>query len=492
IFGSEWTPGVDGDPRVHVFLGEVPGVGGYYSSADEFPRSVNPYSNEKEIFYINVNNARPGETYFDGILAHEFQHMIHWNNDRNEELWVNEGLSELAAKLNGFDVGGAATAFARDPDLPLTRWLDQTHPFYGSAFLFHDYFHQRFGTETVTALVQEQADGPASYNELLARWGLTFDELFADWVVANLLDDPSLQEGRFDYEDDAAHRPTVARTVQDYPLVDRGDVHQYGTDYIRFTAGAAEGTLEVELTGDSTVALLPTEAHSGEWMLWGNRGDDGDTLVTRAFDLSNLARATLRFWTWYDLEEDYDYAYIAISTNGGEQWTILRTQDTTDSNPHGNSFGHAFTGRSGREGEQEPALWIQQEVDLTPFVGQPVLLRFEVITDDALNYNGFVVDDISIPELGYDETFDEDLVGWEPTGFVRVDNLLPQHFIVQAVIEGSEGTRIVRLPFDDSQRAALAVEGFGAGVSQVTLLVSGATPFTSEKAGYNYTAIQRE
>ncbi len=135
LFGNEWSPGVDGDPRVHIYLGEVPGVGGYFSSADEFPRSVNPFSNEKEIFYINTNNALPGSDYFDGILAHEFQHMIHWNVDRNEELWINEGLSELAAAVNGFEVGDAITSYLREPDLPVTRWSDQTYPFYGSAYL---------------------------------------------------------------------------------------------------------------------------------------------------------------------------------------------------------------------------------------------------------------------------------------------------------------------------------------------------------------------
>ncbi|HID61581.1 MAG TPA: hypothetical protein EYP49_02370, partial [Anaerolineae bacterium] len=79
FFGSEWTPGVDNDPHISIFNGNVPGVGGYYSSADEYSHLVNPYSNEREMFYINLDNARPGNDYYDGILAHEFQHMIHWH-----------------------------------------------------------------------------------------------------------------------------------------------------------------------------------------------------------------------------------------------------------------------------------------------------------------------------------------------------------------------------------------------------------------------------
>ena len=80
LFGSEWFPGIDGDPHVYIFLGNIPGVGGYFSGPDEFPAEIRPFSNEHEMFYINLENARPGNDYFDGILAHEFQHMIHWAN----------------------------------------------------------------------------------------------------------------------------------------------------------------------------------------------------------------------------------------------------------------------------------------------------------------------------------------------------------------------------------------------------------------------------
>jgi hypothetical protein len=62
FFGSEWYPGVDNDPRLHILhaTNVGSGVAGYYSSADQYSRLANPYSNEKEMFYINLtwlNNA---------------------------------------------------------------------------------------------------------------------------------------------------------------------------------------------------------------------------------------------------------------------------------------------------------------------------------------------------------------------------------------------------------------------------------------------------
>ena len=36
-FGSELSPGIDGDVHITVLIGKIPGVSGYFSSADEYP-----------------------------------------------------------------------------------------------------------------------------------------------------------------------------------------------------------------------------------------------------------------------------------------------------------------------------------------------------------------------------------------------------------------------------------------------------------------------
>src|SRR5579884_1181063 len=78
-FGSEWTPGIDDDVHLTILnaIGLGSGIGGYFSAADEYPTSVNPYSNEREMFYISLDGAVPGSADYDSTLAHEFQHMIH-------------------------------------------------------------------------------------------------------------------------------------------------------------------------------------------------------------------------------------------------------------------------------------------------------------------------------------------------------------------------------------------------------------------------------
>jgi len=500
FFGSEWTPGVDSDPHISIFNGNVPGVGGYYSSADEYSHLVNPYSNEREMFYINLDNARPGNDYYDGILAHEFQHMIHWHTDRNEDTWVNEGLSELAAYLNGHDVGAADRIFSRTPDTQLTAWADDPNlagPNYGGSYLFVVYFLERFGDEVLRQVVASKADGIAGFDEVLADRGLgvTFEEVFADWLIANYLDDPGLGEGRYGYRDLEIEGPAVDATYNQYPVQSAATVHQYGADYVELQAGETSEVSKtsevwtVHFTGSTSARLVDNEAHSESYQWWSNRGDESDTTLTRAFDLAGLEQATLQAWLWYDIEEDYDYAYVEVSTDGGQTWDVLPGKYTTDYNPTGNNFGQAYTGKSGVEASPSEASdakpeWVLEEMDLTPYAGQQILLRFEYVTDDAYNSPGFCVDDISIPELGYHYDAEDD-DGWVALGFIRTDNTLSQRYLVQLIELGAE-TRVRRIELDAAQKGQWVIEGFGSEVERAVLVVSALAPKTTELAGYRY------
>jgi len=487
FFGSEWTPGVDNDPHLSVLhatnLGDS--VAGYYSSADEFVSVVRDDSNEMEMFYINSENVTINDDFYNGVLAHEFQHMIHWHNDRNEETWLNEGFAELAMELNGYDTGGSDWEFASEPDTQLNSWPEgpgAAGANYGAGYLFTSYFLDRFGSEATQALVAHQENGFASVEAVLVELGsrMTHVDLFADWVVANVLDAPDIGDGRYGYEeiDPASFDVETNYAAGDYPVSGSDTVHQYGTDYVELRG---EQPLTLRFTGSTQIGLVDTTAHSGRYVWWSNRGDDSDMMLTRAFDLSGVSAATLEFWTWYDLEEDWDYAYVEVSADDGETWTILTTPSGTGTNPNGNSFGWAYTGRSGGG---ETAEWIQEQVDLAPYAGQEVLVRFEYITDDAVNRPGFVVDDVAIPEIGYASDLEEDGDGWEPAGFIRHANVLPQRWLVQLVLFGPE-TTVQRLELDESQAGewTIALDG---RTERAVIAVSGLAPVTTENGSYTY------
>ncbi|MFQ5814031.1 MAG: hypothetical protein ACE5I2_12725, partial [Anaerolineae bacterium] len=484
FFGSEWTPGVDNDPHIHVLQtsGLGSSVNGYYLDTDEYSKLVNPYSNEREMFYINSDNLQPGTDSYESVLAHEFQHMIHWAVDRDEDTWVNEGFAELASYLNGYDVGGYDRAFSSAPDTQLTSWPDpgQTSANYGASFLFAAYFLERFGDQALRSVVSQQANGTTGFEAILTEQGLTFEDVFADWLIANYLDDTDLADGHYGYRDLTVGPAHLDQTHADYLVQRSTTVHQYGADYIELQG---QGDLALTFAGSTEVKLIPNDPHSGKSFWWSNRGDSSDTTLTRAFDLTGLSQATLKAWLWYNIEEDWDYAYIEVSTDRGQTWDILTGQYTTDSNPNGNSFGQAYTGQSRASADEVPD-WVEEEIDLTPYVGREILLRFEYITDGAVNHVGFCVDDIAIPELGYFDDAESD-EHWIAEGFIRTDNVLPQRFLVQLVVLGPD-VKVRRMELDEAQTGRLVVEDLGKGVEGAVLVVSGLAPVTTELASYEY------
>jgi immune inhibitor A len=247
----------------------------------------------------------------------------------------------------------------------------------------------------------------------------------------------------------------------------------------------AKGDVTLYFTGTTTQKLLPVNAHSGKWMWYSNRADLADTTLTRPVDLSKVNKATLNFWTWYDIEKNFDYGYVEVSTDGGKTWDILPGKNTSTENPNGALYGPAYTGRSGASNGNAPAQWVQDQIDLTPYAGKQILLRFEYLTDDAFNAPSWAIDEISIPEINFVDDPASGNSGWDAQGFIRTDNVLPQHFIVQVVETGST-TRVVRVPLDSQNRGTLTLAGFGKDISHAELIVTAFAPTTTEQTEYQF------
>ncbi len=493
FFGSEWSPGIDNDVRLHILhargLGET--VAGYYSSADEYSRLVNEYSNEREMFYISADsgNAKPNSDFYDGTLAHEFQHMIHWANDRNETSWVNEGMSELASYLNDFDPGGADYAYMMQPDTQLTTWADPSEDsvteHYGASYLFTAYFLDRFGEKLTQAVVASPKNGVAGYNVALAAAGRTerFDDIFADWVVANYVDEPkAAPNGRFGYSNIDLYDMAVSETHRSYPASATAQVSQYGADYIRLKG---RGAITIDFAGQAETPLT-NAAPQGAYSWWSNRGDQSNSTLTRAFDLRNLTSATLAFSTWYDIEQGWDYAYVTASTDGGNRWQILRGRYTTDVDPVGNAFGPGWTGISG---EGETPEWVDEQVDLTPFAGKEVLIRFQMVNDDAVNHAGLLIDNLAIPELNYTDAGEAGPGDWEASGWILTDNTVTQRWLAQLISIAGDNVTVQQMPVGADGRGKLTLADLG-DLDEAILVISALAPVTTEAASYSYEITQ--
>jgi hypothetical protein len=414
--------------------------------------------------------------------------MIHWNVDNNEDTWVNEGMSEVAAYLNGFGTSEFAASFMYAPDTQLDAWEENgsNAPHYGAAFLFNAYFLDRFGQDALRTLVQDPANGFQSFDKTLAGLnnGLTTDDLFNDWVIANLLNDPALSEGHYGYHNlRDLPSPAIRQPVEEYPAALNGEAHQYGADYIQLTGPAS---LKLHFEGVTTVGYLPTRIDQGDGpqglVWWSGRADNSDMSLTREVDLTGVQAATLDFDLWYGIEEGWDYGYVEVSPDGGRSWQILRTGASTTSNPHGNAYGPGYSGQSASRPDADAGGWLRQTASLGLFAGKKILLRFELITDDAVNLPGMALDNICIHEIDWCDGAENEAPVWDAEGFVRINNLAPQKFSLQVVVPADDGSvSVMPLPLDEANTGEVTVT---VGARPATLVIAGLTRYTTQTAPY--------
>jgi hypothetical protein len=218
---------LDGNDRVVILLTPVVNllterdsesfVGGFF-----FGRDLNPdldASNGGEVFYALVPDpdAEFGDartraqilTVLPAILAHEFQHMVHFNErvlrlgGSQDAVWMLEALAQMAEELVARDYetlgdpdsaellrGGnrrRAELYLERPDTVslVTSSGSGTLVERGAGFLFLLYLHQQEGGDLLGRLTRQTRTGVAGVE---AETGKTWGPLFSDWVTAVFLD----------------------------------------------------------------------------------------------------------------------------------------------------------------------------------------------------------------------------------------------------------------------------------------------------------------
>ena len=484
LFGKEWSPGIDGDPRIHILMIEeqdATTVYGYFSNINEYPQAIFKNSNEKEIMFMNINGSSLDTEAFTGEMAHEYQHMIHWNQDLNEDLWLNEAMSSLV-NPDTPEVGGLSNEvlFAQNPDIQLTarpetsfNAEDETHyAHYAAERLFAIYLLEQFGADFIRAVVQNPAPGVVSIQEELNKLegAPKFDDVYATWLLANFLDMPDLRQGQFGYKNTDPTLP-VSQIIESFgeaPV--RDQLPPYGARYYQINS---DQPVTVDFSGSSLARLTPADPAGGQYAWYSGRGDNSDFTLTRSFDLTGLQKATLNYQVWFELEQFFDYAYLEVSTDNGEHWTALKTMHGTDENPNEMAFGTGYTGTSGE--------WLSESIDLSRYAEKSIQIRFEVLTDFTTNQDGLQLDNIEIPELNFFDGAEDEGAGWEAQGFVRSTNIVPVKWIVWIVKPGPE---IEWIDLQPEQSTNFEITGLGEEYDFALLVVSPAAPVTTQELDY--------
>jgi hypothetical protein len=217
-FGTEPNPGIDSNPKIYILLlnvkdGFVSGkstsyIAGYFDPRNEYAlSSQNPNSNQKEILFMNINptaHIDPTKVDFFAILAHEFQHMIHWEQKTHQrgvtdETWLDEAMAQVARTYCGYGPDYASVRdYENDPNHSLVNF-DETVGNYGMVYMWAQYFKDQFDPLASTntnhtifwEMLHNSSTGINEVNDTLAtvKPSKNFTSAFRDWAMANLFGD---------------------------------------------------------------------------------------------------------------------------------------------------------------------------------------------------------------------------------------------------------------------------------------------------------------
>ncbi|MEU6093286.1 immune inhibitor A domain-containing protein [Streptomyces sp. NPDC047079] len=169
---------------------------------------------------------------------------------------------------------------------------------------------------------------------------------------------------------------------------------------------------------------------SGSYQWWSGSGNGLGNTLARDVDLTGRSSATLSLKGYYDIEQNYDFLYTEVSTDGGTSWKPV----------DGTVNGVAIP----RDASDQPALTgtVDKYADLVypldAYAGKRIKLRFRYTTDTGVAKKGFTADDIAITADGsavFTDGAENGTGDWAVNGFsvkgASYSGDYPQYYIAE-------------------------------------------------------------
>lgn len=353
-FGA--PPDVDRDPRIHILMFDIQDdynpptttvyVGGYFDPSDQSGQ------NRMDMFYMDCVQLAPATQGFYGTLAHEFQHMIHFQHDGDEENWINEGLSDFSYVINGYGVPTShINAFRDHPEKNLTLWSGDsalTLANYGASYMFVEYLtelverHGKSIPDFTKALVDESQNSITGLNAVMPGYlpadRDTFAEVFDMWLVANYARADSgdyrytrsgLENFRVRIQEDTngdSYTDKLTNDGQRYERKDRS-LDEWAADYWAFEAGANIAQVQAIIDGENNWWPTGNLDNPINALIAYRPGDIFDSVATShsvdlTYSVQNISGAAVRVVVvvgnqdgFIDGKGDYDLTVEAANAN---------------------------------------------------------------------------------------------------------------------------------------------------------------------------------
>jgi hypothetical protein len=497
----------------------------------------------------NLCTSAPARPFlYEGVFAHEYQHLLESYASPGEQSWVNEGLSDWAITLTGYgDPAKPVTEIGFDshiqcflgnlgivtdanpigrnggPENSLTLWGDQGDDEilcdYGAAYTMMEYLHGQYGTSFMTALHNQDLNGLAGLQRTLTdlHAGVSARETIHRWAMMVAID-ALLDQGRQlrGGDRDAYQTPTLNAAIN-WGIPDafsEPGAPPNGSDYLQLKNAAGNplklnDIKSLSFNGASTLPPHPIEwtvdanppGQTGDAALYSGTGDLFDRAIVRSVTVP-AADPNLRFNAQWNLEDGWDFTFVQVSTNGGQTYQSVRctsSRPTLAEDPAtypavANIRVH-FPGYTG-----DSAGWKAETCNLSAFAGQTILVSFRNMTDPNTQGNGiaippgFWLDDVTLGSTVLSDG--SSLAGWLSATQARP--LEVEGFTVQLLAYKQQGTSPVRIAtvhlngnFDVTlsarQLAALLGQGNNADVVAAIVMYDESTESINDYAPYSLT-----
>ncbi|HEX6128422.1 MAG TPA: hypothetical protein VF071_05295 [Candidatus Limnocylindria bacterium] len=444
-----------------------------------------------------ANRVGGADPVYEGVIGHELEHLLMNYSDSGELSWVDEGLADLAIFYNGWgstNDGHMAYQQVFHRETSLTRWGGGLEN-YGASYLYFLYlWEQAGGNGDGTLDVDFEGDPAAGYDaaggDLLIKYIFAEEadgmegvqnaiddfnadtgadlqsaaDFFKDWAVTLWLDAEAAGT-KFDFANVNLGPDTWGYTIEianDLFFGGRGiytgtmpparwahnknvpgqTALPFGVSYETFRNPGP--TFSLTLDGDDTTAVA---AHSGDLHWYAGYESMNENILD--VDTAITGGETFDFWTWYFIEEGWDYGFVEARV-GGDWVTIPLTDDTgatvtTNDDPQGNNTeGNGLTGTSGGAYFVDEPAYIHLNGEVPAGATD---LQFRYSTDAAYLDTGWFVDDVMIDDAPA-------AVSSAPGNWVETTGMQDNNWVVQ-IIAPCDLT-----PGEDSEGEILDAAGF--------------------------------
>jgi len=146
------------------------------------------------------------------------------------------------------------------------------------------------------------------------------------------------------------------------------------------TSGTWDATTEDYVSAPSSITDSPFNTYQSN--------DNNELILASPVSLAGAIDAQLTFSAKWNIEAGFDYMQISASSDGGSTWSPLCGNYTVTGSPS------QIPGEPLYDSYQNE--WVNEQMSLNDFIGQNILLRFHLVSDNFTEFDGFYFDDLQV------------------------------------------------------------------------------------------------